>query len=79
MIKVPLEKPQPDIDNFVKVILGETKPDRPPLVELFLDREVEQEICCNHLGREWVEPEEGRESQAAFLKNWLEVYYRMGL
>jgi uroporphyrinogen decarboxylase len=78
VLRAPLEKPKPDIESFVKVIRGETAPARPPLVELFLDYEVVREISRTYLGRQWVEPGDSRDSQAAYLKNWTEVYYRMG-
>ena len=78
MLRAPLEKPKPDIEWFVKVIRGETAPARPPLVELFLDHEVVREISRAYLGRQWVEPGGSRNSQAAYLKNWIEVYYRLG-
>jgi uroporphyrinogen decarboxylase len=78
MLKVPLAKPKPDIERFLRVIRGEEIPERPPLAELFLDHEIVREISRAHLGRNWVEPSADRESQAAYLKNWIEVYYRMG-
>ncbi|MDO9574868.1 MAG: hypothetical protein Q7I94_07740 [Candidatus Contubernalis sp.] len=78
MLKVPLAKPKPNIEKFLRVIRGEEVPERPPLVELFLDYEIVREIFRTHLGRNWVEPAADWESQAAYLKNWIEVYYRMG-
>ena len=78
MLKVPLVKPQPDIEKFLRVIRGEEIPKRPPLVELFLDYEIVREISRTYLGRNWVEPAADWESQAAYLKNWIEVYCRMG-
>ncbi|MFH0795762.1 MAG: uroporphyrinogen decarboxylase family protein [Candidatus Omnitrophota bacterium] len=78
MLKVPLAKPKPDIERFLRVIRGEEIPERPPLVELFLDHEVVREISRTHLGRNWVEPASDWGSQSAYLKNWIEVYYRMG-
>ncbi|MBI5095083.1 MAG: hypothetical protein HZB26_21940 [Candidatus Hydrogenedentes bacterium] len=78
MLTVPLEKPQADIDHFVKVIRGQTIPSRPPLVELFLDYEVEREISRNCLGRAWVEPGADQASWKSYLKNRIEVYHRMG-
>jgi len=78
MLKVPLAKPKPDIEKFLRVIRGEEIPKTPPLVELFLDYEIVREISRTYLGRQWVEPAADWESQAAYLKNWVEVYYRMG-
>ncbi|MFH2067870.1 MAG: uroporphyrinogen decarboxylase family protein [Candidatus Omnitrophota bacterium] len=78
MLKVPLAKPKPDIGKFLRVIRGEEIPERPPLVELFLDHEIVREISRTCLSRNWTEPSADWESQTAYLKNWIEVYYRMG-
>jgi uroporphyrinogen decarboxylase len=78
MIKVPLQKPTPDINNFLKVIKGEIIPDKPPLIELFLDYEIVREISINHLNRNWVEPSSEKETIKQYLKNWIEVYWKMG-
>ena len=78
MLKVPLVKPKPDIEKFLRVIRGEVMPERPPLVELFLNHEIVREISRTYLGRNWVEPAADWESQSVYLKNWTEVYYRMG-
>ncbi|MCX7705756.1 MAG: hypothetical protein N2115_05810 [bacterium] len=78
MKKVPLSKPEPDIKNFVDVITGKKIPERPPLIELFLDYEVVREISKNVLGREWVEPGDSIETQKKYFLNSIEVYYKMG-
>jgi len=78
MPKLPLENPKPDIENFIKVIRGEVEPDRPPLVELFLDREIVCEIAKQYMGLDWDHVTDGREAQAAYLKDWIEVHYRLG-
>ncbi len=77
-MRLPLEKPQPSIDTFVRTIRGEVVPSRPPLVELFLDYDIVKHVSELLLERVWVEPGDSRESQAAFLRNWIEVYHRMG-
>lgn len=77
-MKMPLEKPRPDVEHFVRVIRGETCPATPPLAELFLDYEVEREIAQSFLGLSWVEPSADREAMQAYLRNRTAVYYRMG-
>ncbi len=77
-IKVPLKNPNPDIKRFIKIIKGEIKPERPPLVELFLDYEIVREISKTYLGRQWIEPTEDRKTIEQYLKNWIEVYWKMG-
>ncbi len=78
MIKVPLSNPKPDIDNFIKVIKGEIIPQKPPLVELFLDYEIVRDISKNFLNKQWVETSEDKEQQKKYLTNWIEVYWRTG-
>ncbi|MCM8789230.1 MAG: hypothetical protein NC907_05515, partial [Candidatus Omnitrophica bacterium] len=78
MIKVPLTKPEPDIKNFVEVITGKKIPEKPPLIELFIDYELVREISKTVLGRQWVEPSEDIETQKKYFINSIEVYYRMG-
>lgn len=77
-MKLPLEHPKPNVENFIRVIRGEVVPERPPLVELFLDHEIVREISSSILGRGWVEPGETWDSQVSYLNNWTEVYHRMG-
>lgn len=77
-MKLPLEKPRPDIERFVRVIRGEIVPLNPPLAELFLDHEVEREIAQSCLGLKWVEPAADRQTMETYLRNRTEVYYRMG-
>ncbi len=78
MIKVPLSKPQPDAKRLVDIITGKIIPERPPLIELFLDYEVVREISRSVLGRDWVEPGNDIESRKKYFLNSIEVYYRMG-
>lgn len=75
---LPIKTPSPDIDRFVRTIRGEEIPERPPLVELFLDHEVVREISRGLLGRDWVEPGDTTESLEAYNRNWIEVYHRLG-
>lgn len=77
-MNVPLQKPTPDIRHFVRVIRGEIVPERPPLIELFLDYEVEREIATSCLGLSWADPWSGLDSLKIYLRNRIEVYYRMG-
>jgi len=57
---------------------GQAIPNRPPIIELFLDMPVVREIAVAYLGLDWVEPGGDRRSQAEFWKNWVEVYHRLG-
>ena len=76
---VPLKNPRPDIENFGKVILREKAPQRPPLIELHIDKEVVKELVEKELGGTWVEPlPDDRETQEACLRNYIECWYRLG-
>ena len=77
-MKLPLQKPAPDVDRFIRVIRGEEIPLRPPLAELFLDHEVERTIARDCLGLDWAEPVADRQQMAAYLRSRIEVYHRMG-
>ena len=76
-MKVPLKNPRPDIENFRKVILREKAPQRPPFIELHIDKEIIKELVEKELHGTWVEPDD-RESQEACLRNYIECWYRLG-
>jgi len=78
MKNLPLKHPVPDIQSFVETIKGTRVPEKPPLVELFLDYEIVREIGRSYLGLEWIEPGADKTSLRKYYKNWMEVYYRMG-
>lgn len=78
-MRVPLEHPRPDRENFKRVILREKEPERPPFVELHIDKEIVREIVEKELGRKWVEPlPDDRKTQEAYLRNHIECWYRLG-
>lgn len=78
MKKVPLARPEPDIDRFIRTVRGETEPAAPPLAELFLDHAIIRAIAREHLGLDWAEPSADRAERRKFLAAWIEVYHRMG-
>lgn len=78
-MRIPLENPVPDIENFKKVILRKKTPERPPFIELHIDMEIVKEIVETKLHREWVSPvSDDKEARAACLRNYIEVHYRLG-
>jgi len=78
-MRVPLEHPRPDIENFKRVILREKEPERPPFVELHIDKEIVREVVEKELGGKWVEPlPDDRQTQEAYLRNHIECWYRLG-
>ena len=68
-MKLPLEKPAPDVERFIRIIRGDEIASRPPLAELFLDHEVERAIAKEYLGLDWVEPSTDRGQMGAYLCN----------
>ncbi|MBD3182714.1 hypothetical protein GF312_10500 [Candidatus Poribacteria bacterium] len=78
-MNVPLDNPKPDIENFKQIILRKKEPERPPFVELHIDKEIVKEIVESKLGRKWVPPVlDDRDSQSACLMNYIECHYRLG-
>ncbi len=78
MMKIPLDRPRPDIQWFRDVIGGEIEPARPPLVELFLDYEVVKMVAVDLLGLKWMDPGVDRASRTIYWDNFIEVHYRLG-
>lgn len=77
--RVPLKEPRPDAPAFIRAMMGEGVPDRPPLVEYIVDPVVMKPILTDMIGRDWVEPLPGdRGSQAAYWDNFIAFWYHMG-
>jgi len=78
-LRVPIERPQPDIEAFKQVIRREGAPHRVPFVELIVTNDIVEHIAKNYLGLDWVDPAvPEREAQEAYLRNFVEVFYRLG-
>jgi uroporphyrinogen decarboxylase len=75
--QVPLKTPQPDGQRFVDTILGRVR-SAPPLIEYLIDDVVQEPIVTDLLGRTWVPEGADRDSQRAYLDNFIQVWYRMG-
>ncbi len=76
---VPLKNPQPDAAAFIRAMMGEEQPERPPLVEYIVDPVVMKPIITDMIGREWADPLPGdRASQAAYWDNFIALWYYMG-
>jgi uroporphyrinogen decarboxylase len=91
-MRVPVRKPKPDIEGFLRSMRGERVPQRPPLEEYLVDNAVMQPILEDLLGRQWVDTSDkqeymggqmdlSRENRAvieAWLDNQIEFWLRMG-
>jgi len=76
---IPLKYPEPDREKLKNVIMRKIVPDRPPFIELHIDKEVIIRLTESYLGREWVEPlPDDRKTQEACLRNYIECWYRLG-
>jgi len=62
----------------VRVLMGQERADRPPLIEYLVDAAVMRPILTERMGREWVTPGPDRESQAAYWGNFIAFWHRMG-
>ena len=72
-LRVPLKKPNPDIETFCAVVRREKIPPRPPLVELFVDQELMSYLMGKHLKRKWIGVED-RNTRELYLKNLVEFW-----
>jgi len=78
-MNLPLQKPEPDAENFKNVILGEKEPDKVPFVELHIDNEIFEFVTEKLLRSPWIDPSsEDRASREASLLNNIECWYRLG-
>jgi len=77
-MKLPLEKPTPNITWFKEVIQGKLEPNRPPLVELFLDYEVMASVAQDYLNLEWFPLPQDRSGRKTYWDRFIEVHYRLG-
>jgi len=76
-LNVPLAKPAPDCERFVRAVTTDYQPPRPPLIEYILDRAVVEPVL-SMIGREWVSPGADRQSQAAYWDNFIAFWHHMG-
>ena len=78
-MRIPLKNPSPDKDNFKKVILRQKTPQRPPFMELHLDKEIIKELTEKWLGKKWIDPStKDRDLQKAVALNYVDCWYRLG-
>lgn len=75
---VPLQKPKPDGNEFIDILMGRSKSNQTPLVEYIIDDVVMKPIVTDLLKREWINMGGDRGSQQAYLDNFIEFWYRLG-
>jgi len=91
-IKLPLENPKPNIDEFIQIMAGKSPIKRIPIVEYVVDDAVMKPILEDMMGRKWVDisdetgvlsnkmkfSEEHLEILHAWLDNIISFWYHMG-
>ncbi len=75
---LPLQKPHPNADEFIAILMGRSQSKRVPLVEYLIDEVVMRPITADFLGRPWVDYGSDRSTQKAYLDNFIQFWYRMG-
>jgi uroporphyrinogen decarboxylase len=90
--RVPITRPKPDIEHFLRAMRGEIAPERPPMVEYLIDNALMKPILEGPMGRKWVDTSdkteymggqmdlsrENREAVDAWLDNQIAFWYHMG-
>ncbi len=76
-LRVPLARPAPDWERFLKAVTTDYEPPRPAVVEYLVDVTVMRPIL-EGMGRRWVEPAADRETQAAYWDNYIAFWHHMG-
>jgi len=80
-VKRQIADPQPDAEQFVRVITGQAEPQRVHLAELFADAEIMQWITENVLERRWVPAPDDPSDRGQMQQHLLcviEYWHRMG-
>lgn len=77
---LPLENPEPNIEEFKSVILREKSPGRVHFAELLFDNAPMRYLTEKYLGREWIVPEVSgdQKSTKAYLDNLIKLWYKFG-
>jgi uroporphyrinogen decarboxylase len=74
-LKVLLKNPEPDFEEFKKVIKGK-KAERVHFVELLMDYEVKKYITEKYFGEKWIDYSE--ENKEKFIKQEINFWYKLG-
>ncbi|MBN1900354.1 hypothetical protein JW926_03400 [Candidatus Sumerlaeota bacterium] len=74
---IPVEHPKPDAKEFIDILMGKKK-NRVPLVEYLVNDPVRKPVMTDLLQKPWVDYLSDRDSQKAYLDNFIEFWYRLG-
>jgi len=73
--KIFLEKPEPDFEEFKKIIKGK-KAEKVHFCEYVIDYEIKKYITENFMGEKWIEYSE--ENKEKFIKQEINFWYKLG-
>ena len=76
-LAVPLSRPAPDCERFIKAVTTDYEPPRPPVVEYIVDKAVLRPVV-ELIGREWVEPGGNLQARKAYWDNFIAFWHHMG-
>ncbi len=75
---IPVDRPHPDADEFVAMLLGRAPQRRTPLVEYLVDETVMRPIVEDLLGMAWPRAVSDRETMERYLDVFIEFWLRLG-
>ncbi len=75
---LPIQRPRPDGQEFVDILLGRTRQTRVPPVEYIVDETVMRPIVEDLLGLEWPGPVVDRDSCERYLDMVIQFWLRLG-
>lgn len=74
---IPVLQPKPDGKRFIDTLMGRSQ-GKPPLVEYIVDDVLMRPILTDLLGRQWVAESTDRDSQIAWLDNFVAFWLGLG-
>jgi len=76
-LRVPLSRPKPDYEAFLRAVTTSWEPQRPRLVEYIVNPPVMRAVL-ERMGRAWVQPTPDRRTQEAYWDNFIAFWYHLG-
>jgi uroporphyrinogen decarboxylase len=73
-----LATPRPDVHRFLAHLQGSVRSPYVPLIEYIVDDVVMKPVVTSLLGRTWAPATGGRDTQRAYLDNFIAFWHRMG-
>jgi len=76
-LRVPLSKPKPDCERFIRAVTSDYEPDRPPLIEYIFNDPLLRTVL-ESMGRKWVPLSGDRPAREAYYDNYIAFCLHMG-